>query len=603
MSLLPRPTFEVRLPPRGVVPGEKLKGLILVNASKPIPRARFLHLEFKSVARAEYRAESDLEYTERLIFQALVRADIPGKRLDVGVHRVPFAIDVPGHLIPGIEGESFYVRHNINVHLDVDFAVDPHATFDPHIALPPREALRLPATVRSPAGFHDSVVLELTFPSTAIIQGEPLVGRVALRGGHDAKFSSVDISLANIARINMGRGDRRRIASSMVHVPRDALRAGEPVAFNFPAQEHLPPTFYSPYVDHQFVLSVSLVVPWGTPRKFEHPIQVWPRGSVLLGDATAAPLGNERLARIASAMAQTSGLRLGRLPVLVEGTDGLVDFRVEDAPRDGNLGVALTFSFPNTELGLTLRRRSLLEFFQESTLLPLAMRDKHALSRKPKAHRPAFEEATLEQFCAAVLHDTQAASDLQLSDHHQSLHVTLADDTSVTLNHAARWAIDHARRITTAILALPFPAEVASGLAAWTAAALERDAKLMPTGPALYGLRLSSRVTAGAIVTLDAVLRTTWSGEGPATRIDIRLPAPALPTEARAELEAPTPSLSTRQLHALFPVARVVDDGRVVSLERSGFTPDPRDVLQVLDVFMAWLLTVRGEHPANAPYR
>jgi len=41
----------------------------------------------------------------------------------------------------------------------------------------------------------------------------------------------------------------------------------------------------------------------------------------------------------------------------------------------------------------------------------------------------------------------------------------------------------------------------------------------------------------------------------------------------------------------------------MVTLERPGFTEDPRAITAALDAVLAWTLDARGERRADSPYR
>jgi hypothetical protein len=56
-------------------------------------------------------------------------------------------------------------------------------------------------------------------------------------------------------------------------------------------------------------------------------------------------------------------------------------------------------------------------------------------------------------------------------------------------------------------------------------------------------------------------------------------------------------------VRAVFPSTHALGQGTGAVLEKPGFASDPRELLPGLEAFLLWLLDVRGERRADAPYR
>jgi hypothetical protein len=604
MALFPRCAFHVLVPGGLITPGTRVEGTLVVDTPEPIPRAEHVDLVFRSVAWAGYGSGKNRSIDRRVMFEVPLHVDLVQDTMPAGRHAFPFVLDVPAWLPPEYGGNDCGIAHVIEMRVDVDWAVDPVAKLVPIVALLPSQGTRAPLTTRSPAGFHDSIVLEVTLPTSVIRHDEVLFGHVALRGGHTARFDAVELTMTGSARITMTRGDRRRGAASMIRIPADALRGGAAVPFQFAANQHFPPTFRSNFIDHDVVLVVSADVPWASDPSFALMLQVLPLGSTIHGNASAAIVGSERLRLIASAIAESTGLREGRAPALVEGSvGGGVALRISDAPRAGALGIDVDITYPDVELGIAFRPLGMLEGFRASPLLPPLLSDRYLLRCSSAEHRPAVDDLAIQELVHALLAGLERAEDVRLSDHHVGAHIPIPNDELPRVLEIARAAHAQAKRIAAAIDRLPFPESLAAAAPAWRATATEQSAFLVPTGPSLHGLVLRARVLAGEERTITASFRTKWTKHGPTTHVDVDLRSAPLPKAAWAELESETPTERMRAVRAVFPSAHVLAGGDGATLDRPEFTPDPRSLLSALDTFFAWVLDARGERRGDLPYR
>ena len=615
MALFPKAEFKVLVDDGRVVSGKKLDGVLVLVAPEDIPRAEHVDLIFRSTAWAGYGSGKNRGVVRRQMFLAPLKHDlIKGIPLPKGEHRYPFSIDVPPWLPPGLAGPDCGIQHEIEARLDVDWAKDPVTTLVPRVELPATQGFREPRGTRSPNGFHAEIVLEVTLGSTVITQGETLSGEVALRSGHGARFDAVVLSMRSSVAVPMGRGDRRQGAGTAIRIPAEMLRAGEPVAFSFPPNPHLPPSYRTGFLNHDVVLDVSVDIPWATDPSFEIKLSVLPHGSIMHGEASKAPVGSERLRRNAAAMAQATGLAVARPPGLVEGSVGPVVLRIDDVAREGHLGLGAELSFPDLELGITFRPLGALEGFRDSPLLPEGsrIRDKYLLRCKPEDERPPVPDDVLRAFFAALFAGFEQADDIRLADHHVGVHFPLPHDESPRMIEAAQLLQARASEIGQQIARLPFPAPVAQTRPAWEAMAVEQGAVLVPTGPSLHGIVFRARVLTGEERSITASIRTVWKKPGPRVsagtgpipeaQIEIDLRSSPLPSAAWAALASSTPSDLLRAVRASFTTIEPLAGGGGVTLERQ-WTPDPHALLSPIATFFDWVLDFRGERRVDSPYR
>lgn len=583
--------------------GARLEGVLVVDAKEPIPRAERIDLVFRTSAWAGYGSGKSRRVYRRQVFLAPLRVELTEDTIPAGVHRYPFGVDAPPWLPPGLAGPDCGIVHEIDARIDVDWAIDPKQRLVPRVVMPEATGFRQTVTTRSPAGWHESIVLEVTLTSNVIAQDEPLEGQIALRAGHAARFDAVELSFGSTVTIPMGRGDLRRGAATMIRIPAEQLRSGEAVPFLFPPTLLVPPTYRTGFIDHDTTLVVSVDIPWAIDPSFAVLVTTLPAGSVIHGETRDAPVGGERLRRISGVMAAATGLRQGRPPALVEGSHGLVAFRVSDAPRDGRLGIDADVTFPDVDLGIELRPLGMLEGFRSSPLLPDALGHRYLLRASPEDARPAPDEDALRAFFAAVLGDLAGAEEIRLSDHHLGAHFPLPNDEDKRMVAVAQIVAAKAKVVGEAIARLPFPAPVAAARPTWEAVAAEQSAALVPSGPSLHGLVFRARVLTGEERSATAALRTVFTKSGPQTHVDVDLRAAPLPKAAWAELEAPAPGERLRAVRAVFPVAHMHAQGGSVTLEQRGFASDPRPLLSAIETFFAWVLEARGERRVDSPYR
>jgi len=599
MALFPKATFEILVHDGAVVPGAQLAGQLVVRAPEAIPRAEHVDMTFRSVAWAGYGSGKSRSVVRRVMFDAPLRVDVPGKTLPAGTHTFPFAVDVPPWLPPALRGPDCAIVHEVQARVDVDWAVDPTATVWPNVVLMPVDGVRTAASVRSPVGFHDTIVVEVTLPSSVITHDEPLIGQIALRGGHDARFDAIELSMAGIVTVTMARGDRRRSGRSTVRIPDHALRSGEPVPFRFEPTPHILPTFRNAFLDHDVVLTVSVDVPWAIDPSFEVPLHVLPRGSVVHGESTAAAVGSDRLRLTAAAMASAVGFGVARAPRLLEGAVGAVGVTVTDAPYEGRLGVDVDFTFPSLHVDIAMRPLGMLDGFRDSPLLPRAFRDRYLL----RCAEARVDDAALASLFEVMLDGLAGAEALRLSDHHLGFHLFIANDEGERMVAVAREVREKARAIGEAIARLPFPPSLAGARPAWEATAVEQSAILVPSGPSLHGIALRARVLGGEERVVPVAIRTRWSEQGPRTCVDLDLRACPLPKEGVLELvgEHGPRDGRVRAAYAVFGGVQLTATS--LTLEHGAWTPDPRVLLSPVESLFGWILDVRGERRVDAPYR
>jgi hypothetical protein len=598
--LFPKCTFNVMLPESAIWSGTRTEGTLELTATEDIPRAEHADLDYTVEAVAGYGSGKSRNVIRRTLFSAPLQVPLEHV-LKAGTHRFPFAIDLPAWVPPAYIGDDCGIYHRIKTRLDVSWAIDPKAILVPRVIMAPGKGSRRPLVQRSPHNFHESIVLEIALATAEMAANEAISGQIALRAGRDARFDAVLLSLEQMATVTMGRGDVRRKPIAKARIPADAIRAGEPITFSFPADHRIVPSFRNPFIDNDLWISVKVDIPWARDPEFFVPLRVLPAGSQMHGDASYAPVGGQRLRLAAATIAKETGLTTeGTAPVLVEGNIGPVRLRVSDAPREGAIGLETELVFPDIELGTTFKKRGALDGFRDNALLRGRLSDEFLLRTKRDAHAPPFDDEALARFYGTVLSGFEKASELRLSDHHVAAHFALIDDDTARIIELAEFLRKKTEAIGSAIDDLPFPKVVEASRPTWKATAAEQEAVLIPTGPSIHGLTFGAALLDGSTLTIRGAIRTVWTEDGPHTRVELDLSGAPAPEEAAHDLEAGHGELAAT-IHQAFPM---IDIHRAsATFERPGFTADPRTLLGTVGVFLSWLLEARGERRAEAPYR
>lgn len=601
MSLFPACRFSLLLDGNGVLtPGQRASGILVLTVPEHIPRTDHVDLLFESSAWAGYGNGKSRHVVRRTLFVAPLKAALPSGGLSAGEYRYPFTIEVPPNLPVAYQGADCGITHACNLRLDVDWAVDPTATMRLTVAPKPSHGVaRSPIVVRSPARFHDEIALDVTLPSNVVVQGEPIDGTIALRTGHRADFGGVSIFLRHCAWIRMGRSEVRTGDVGVVHIHADRLRSGHGVPFRFPLTSELPPRSDNGSLELRADITVMLHAGVWTNPRFSIPIEVLARGSEMTGAGAAAPVGQSRLAVLATFLGARMGLPSAAPPALLQGAAGAVSFWLTDGSRGSEYAAIETYEFPNLHLGLRSRPAGL--FTSSSPLAPAWLVDRHALQLDQ--HRGVPAPAVMRAFLDAVLDIPHDVVELQLSDHRLSFRRLLPSDDAREWLRAAEPMPERARRLAAAIASLPFGIEDRNLAEAWTATAREEQATLLAHVPAIVGIRRAVRTLAGEERTFVASLTTHWQpDDAPSTWMDIALVAAPLTDQAMRELA----SASTNELlvaaRSRFPDIHATTPEHLIAVA-PGLAGDPRTLLGALDDLVAWVLQARGERRVDAPYR
>src|SRR5690606_6926681 len=142
---------------------------------------------------------------------------------------------LPDWLPPTFQwGVGARISAEVNVRVDVDWALDPKARFPVKIIMPPRRGVRSPVIARSPKSFHDSIGFEVTLATSVIRHDEPIEGAIALRGTN-ASFDAVQIDLVGELSTLIEKHPRERTfrrVAAYAFLPAERLRNGRAVPFS-----------------------------------------------------------------------------------------------------------------------------------------------------------------------------------------------------------------------------------------------------------------------------------------------------------------------------------------------------------------------------------
>lgn len=603
----PGTSFRLLLPGGVVRAGERLESTLVVRVPGQIPNAYRIEIEFRTTVTGQQRRSGKLHSISRTetLFADTMALDLPfGEGLAAGEHRFSMAFDVPPWLPPAHAGDGFSIEHAFAARVCVQFGFDLTEKFAARVLPMPTVATGSAVVFRSPTSFHRSIVLELALDADVATAVFPPRGQVALRGGLDVSFESLELALESAVTSSLFDGARTS-AVAEISIPAAALRGGAAVRFTFPPSAHVVPTYETTSIAHGCFVIARVVGMRGPQPTMAIPVRVLAEGSTLRSDGSLPPavVGRSRVERHAAAMVQATGLRPGELPLLVEGTVGSVRISIHDAPRDGMLGVRGHLEWPPLELGFRLSRKSLLDRLRTSVPLPAPLDEHYVLRRTPPDDVAYLDDRALKELILAFVGELRADDDVVLGDDELGIQRTLAEDTTHEAAAIATEMNSRAARIAAAIENLPFAGDELER-AAWRATATECGAALVPHVPALHGVPFRARVTAGEMRTLLASIRTRTEGDIRSVAVTLDLREVPLPDAAVALLEAPVTE-GPRELVPVFAVLPnvVVVDAKTIRLESPVWPRDPRKLLPAIETLFDWILDARGERKIAAPYR
>jgi hypothetical protein len=232
--------------------------------------------------------------------------------------------------------------------------------------------------------------------------------------------------------------------------------------------------------------------------------------------------------------------------------------------------------------------------------LPAELQDKFFLRVEPPKDR--FDREPLgEPELHALLGGLGLADEVRLDDHRLAFHQRVEDDAEWIAKHAEN-LVARAKVLATIITRLPFPKVLAHTRSAWEATAVERSGSLVPSVPAIDGMSFGVRTIGGEERSFELAIVTVWEGGVARTEVDLSFPGFALPEHA-------LPMLAGKVEHAMLGSLRgtfvtLAPEGRhAIRAFTSTHVEDPRVLFPAIEGLVAWVLEVRGERRADAPYR
>lgn len=259
MAILPRCTFDVRIPEGHLVAGGPVEMLLVVDSSEPLPRAKRILCRLEIAAKLEGGKSPSLPMVEHDVELPLPNG------LPKGPYELPLTFPtLPDWLPPTFEvGRPVFVACSVTVRVDVTWARDPTAHFSFPVVVPPRPGVRSPVIKRSAEDFHRSASFEVTLASNVVRQDEPIEGAIAINESENARFDAVQIEVVSVLSLPLDHRpepytDRSPVAS--LFLSSEKLRNGRAVPFSL-RPKGLLASFDNPYVRHKVYLVVQAEIP------------------------------------------------------------------------------------------------------------------------------------------------------------------------------------------------------------------------------------------------------------------------------------------------------------------------------------------------------
>ena len=248
-------------------------------------------------------------------FVRRVARPIRGRReLQAGHHAFVGAFDLPQEVPGSYPGRTLRVEWTVQVHVDIPWWPDAHATFTVWVrSQPTRRAVDQRVFVSDANGPRGrKPYAEVSLASTEIDSGGRILGRIALGNTVSNEYRAVRFALVALERIPgllSSWTDHNRVTTWTI--PIEQPQENEPIDFILRAPEGLVPGFATRKLELQWFLEVRLDIPWSIDTKMWIPVTVLPaRGDP--GHETAQPLavGSERMALVWARAAAQTGFNL-----------------------------------------------------------------------------------------------------------------------------------------------------------------------------------------------------------------------------------------------------------------------------------------------------
>jgi hypothetical protein len=575
-------------------------GILHLFVPEPIARAERVNLQVRCGATARYSNGKNSYVARRTLAEFPFSIEVPGHTLAAGHHQLPFAFDAPPFLSGNFVGIQQSLDTSVEAQLVVDWALDPHIEATLPVVPYPQSYPRTPLVMRSPPGFHQSHVVEVSLDSSVVKVGEPLVGQLALRGSGTMDFRLV-LSLRQHTRLNLQRPNETRIEDGQASVSLlpAQFASGQSVPFYLPTAG-LSPFAVNGLLDVGVVLEVTCITNalFGENTSFRMPVLIAASNATLYGSGAAQSVGQSRLAHIAEEIAKVTPLRPSRaLPALAEGQEGAVYLTLYDAPSSGVSALGAVFTFPDLDLGLSTQQRRILDVIGGSSLTPKTFEH---LTVAHERERTELLDTTLAALVAQLFQGLEGATTLSLVDNQLRMTMRMPDDSPGPMVQFARAAYEHVSKVNRALQNLSFPKVLSSSEAAWRAAAANEGAALLPSRPSLSGIQRTVRVASGEQLSFEAHLQVSFRKGAYSTELTIH--ASESNTYDADRFEKQLESLMLTEVRVLFSEISVGAHG-TFTLRREGACEDPLACIAAVDAMVAWYLSVVGERRIDAPYR
>lgn len=583
-----RPKIRVRVP-RSVTPGVRFSLEVLLDARREVDVDA---VRVTIVGRVWSRAHQTQVEVLRLGATPEAPRPLPSGTTSLRVDAV-----LPERVPPTYRGTGLQVDWEVEVHASVPWWPDAHARFELLVAAVPNVTPTSPTTLfatREGGPAADQPYAELSLGSREIAPRGVLRGALAVYGTEQHRYQKATLALRALEGGGFARpGATWPGPAWTITVPLAGARDGDAVPFAIGVPE-LVPSFSAEMASLDWALGVEISTAWSRALSFEIPMFVTAATGASAARNVDAypPLGEERVRRVWSTIAQRHGLEL--VGDALRGTVGGVELRVHRGRgARGGAEIVAALEHAPLHLGLTVARRSL-----GSRLFERGARS--GFEAFDAGHEISGRSA--EQVVAWMSRIVPLLGTLRVGGiADTSMRLTLGDSgtSERPLDHFVGASLLLARGLDAALAHVPPPPGLTGALPRLRALADALGGPLEPGHARVEGARDGARVEVAAIL--------SSAGEATGLRIEVspesgvRVAAPLL-VPAGSGPPASWPAEARRVARALARASVSLDPARIVALfEPEGPLEPTLDAL--LPSIDACLELARALRASAGPFR
>ncbi|HEY2365928.1 MAG TPA: hypothetical protein VGH87_06060 [Polyangiaceae bacterium] len=516
--------------------------------------------------------------------------------LAVGDHRQRVRFVLPNWAPPSFRAAGGWCRvaYTVEVHVVIPMWIDRHAFFGLPVAapahVPAAETQALVAT-HTNGPQSGAMYIECSLDATELAPGEELRGDVSFANVAQKRVRRITLSIVGSERTRdpyTAANAVMRYATTLVSGPPPE---GESFPFRFALPANLWPSFDARLFGLVWTFEVRADVVLGADVVLTIPIDVVrlpPGVEPPPRSHRAAPVGNQRLARLWTIVAQRKGISYDEQSATMIASHGAVSMTLAREAYEGTLGTVAVFRYPHLGLDVKLGERGLFALLTRHFDLPSDLANaRFTVTGREPAQLQHFFDPELSAYLGT-------AARAELDDDQCRIHVPGAASSASALENVTATALHLMNLLDTAISHITPPLAVATFAPAWRAFADATSGRLELGRLWIHDASIGGfRFEVGTVFVPDSPVP-----RGTLARVPIEPPLDHAPNVNDAALSA----LARDALQALMSDPRFYAGTHELGIYIEGATPDPAVLAPKIEAMISVLRALRGAVAAG-PFR